>query len=629
MDCLERTHHAGSASEREAMLADDYMFGFMVKDDVEREFLGHMAVHRGAPEEHMEVFIRHSLLRGIEQFEQMLRCALSLKEKASIENPLDGQDVLTYLGKIFPPPETATEETVEEPSLPAEEGIHTQKPNIGRKRKASSNQQQPGSKAAIKRSKKEKQSPFFLEPQAQSQSQQPSQGESPADKRMGKKARRRTRKARESAGATENTPQKSEPGPRFPVLQEAASWYRSDDNVVAPELAENDTQGSMSGPDDGVPDCTAREQVSDGAELDISPGGPHPSPMPPGMASAFLDTRDAALLAINEDEKPARADKLSESLDDALPPSPISQPLKQTPKRTAKSPYFNTPSTSSPRKPKSPRPPRGTVSCLPFPRLDAPRFGLFQEELADDPFRLLLAVTFLIRTTGRAAIPVFRQVMEKYPTPQDLVDADTDDIVATIRHLGLGVVRAATIQKYARIWLENPPRADVRYGVKNYPAPGDGASMRAGEVVVAAAAAAPEDQNGAGAPLHPHQTEETQDQDPRLSAWEIGHMTQGRYALDSWRIFCRDVLLQRAQDWQGAGREGEFQPEWMRVLPQDKELRAYLRWMYMLEGWQWDPRTGEKEVLSDQLRRAVQEGRVAWDDSGDLKILPVGLDVAG
>lgn len=274
---------------------------------------------------------------------------------------------------------------------------------------------------------------------------------------------------------------------------------------------------------------------------------------------------------------------------------PLSQPQNQTPKRTKKSHYFDTIDTPSPTNTKSSRPPRGTIPCIPFPRLDAPQFGLIQEELSSDPFRLLIAVTFLIRVKGKHAIPVFRELMAKYPTPSDLANADTNDILALIRHLGLASTRAAAFQKYARIWTTNPPRADVRYGVKNYPSPGDGADVRTGEAL-------------------------TPD-DPRTSAWEIGHMTQGRYAIDSWRIFCRDILLRKAQDWRGKGREGEFQPEWMRVLPQDKELRACLRWLWMQEGWAWDPKTGEKEILPEDLRLAVDEGRVAYDDMGELRIL--------
>lgn len=41
----------------------------------------------------------------------------------------------------------------------------------------------------------------------------------------------------------------------------------------------------------------------------------------------------------------------------------------------------------------------------------------------------------------------------------------------------------------------------------------------------------------------------------------------------------------------------------------------------MREGWEWDPTTGEREPLRDEMRKAVDDGRVAYDGSGDLVIL--------
>lgn len=305
-------------------------------------------------------------------------------------------------------------------------------------------------------------------------------------------------------------------------------------------------------------------------------------------------------------------------------------PAKAKPaqKQAAASHFFVSPSkkideartaavTPSPTPKKTSRPARGTVSALPIPPLAGDRFGLVQEELATDPFRLLVAVTFLIRTPGRVAIPVFRQLMERYPTAQALAEADPADIEAMMHHLGLSNQRTKTIQKYARTWLERAPSKDVRYGIKDYPQKGDGKDVRAGEVF------GPEDHPGVGSP------DSSKENDPQAkttarghgTAWEIGHLTTGRYALDSWRIFCRDVLLGRAQDWKGKGRDGSFQPEWMRVLPEDKELRACLRWMWMKEGWEWDPKTGEKTPLREEMRRAVDEGRVAYDNQGQLQIL--------
>ena len=184
--------------------------------------------------------------------------------------------------------------------------------------------------------------------------------------------------------------------------------------------------------------------------------------------------------------------------------------------------------------------------------------------------------------------------MSQYPTPQSLVEADKNDIVEIIRHLGLQNSRAATYQMYAKIWLEDPPTKGERYAVKGYPLKDDGRDIAKDEMLG--------------------------DQDPRV-AWEIGHMTSGPYAIDSWRIFCRDVLRGVATGWNGEGAKEGFQPEWMRVLPEDKELRAYLRWMWLKEGFEWDPFTGEKEVASVELTRAAMEGRVAWDDRGGMRVL--------
>ena len=41
----------------------------------------------------------------------------------------------------------------------------------------------------------------------------------------------------------------------------------------------------------------------------------------------------------------------------------------------------------------------------------------------------------------------------------------------------------------------------------------------------------------------------------------------------------------------------------------------------MREGWEWDPLTGEREPLREEMRRAVDEGRVGYDDNGNLVIL--------
>ncbi len=67
-------------------------------------------------------------------------------------------------------------------------------------------------------------------------------------------------------------------------------------------------------------------------------------------------------------------------------------------------------------------------------------------------------------------------------------------------------------------------------------------------------------------------------------AFEVAHLPGiGPYALDSFRIFHRDEMRGLAKDWLGSGAEEGFEPEWMRVRPRDKELRAYLEWLWERE----------------------------------------------
>lgn len=317
-------------------------------------------------------------------------------------------------------------------------------------------------------------------------------------------------------------------------------------------------------------------------------------------------------------------------------------------KRTFKSPFF----TPSPAQRKA-RPPRGTISSLPFPPLSAPRFGLVQESLSHDPFRLLVAVTFLIRTTGKAAIPVFHTVMDRFPTPEAFVAAHMEaEVVPMIAHLGLPAVRCAAIGKYARIWMEEPPRPGMKFVVRGYPRQatcqadggeeaeqdaeeGEGTETK-DEVGPESNQPQPEEEasldSTPATPKTPEPKRRRRQSKLNSSEWEIGHLTQGRYAIDSWRIFCRDIFLGKSDNWMGlpgmtavAGDGPE--PEWMRVLPEDKELRACLRWMWMREGFEWNPVSGQKSPLREEMRLAVEHGRVKYDERGDLVILDGSLDI--
>ncbi|OJD31113.1 methyl-binding domain-containing protein 4 [Diplodia corticola] len=263
-----------------------------------------------------------------------------------------------------------------------------------------------------------------------------------------------------------------------------------------------------------------------------------------------------------------------------------------------RSPHF----APAPHSQRSRRPPAGTVSSLPFPSVQASRFGLIQEDLAHEPFKFLVAVMFLNKTKGSCAIPKFRNFIAQYPTPDDLAHANVLDITAILRPLGMQNVRANILIEFAKRWLLDPPRPGRRHRSMNYPGKGLQKDIRPGEVL--------------------------SDADPRVAAYEIAHLPGcGPYALDSWRIFCRDEFRGVALDYNGAGVGDEgFEPEWKRVRPKDKELRAFLRWMWLREGWAWDPETGERSLAKSEEVRAAEE-RWRWDqESGEGIWIDGGVD---
>ena len=262
-------------------------------------------------------------------------------------------------------------------------------------------------------------------------------------------------------------------------------------------------------------------------------------------------------------------------------PAGVKPPVLKRARSATKSPYFAIKKEPSPKKAPSPR---KNVSCIPFPPLSSPSFGLAQERLAQNPFHLLLACIFLNKTRGAVAMPVFYDLIDQYPTPQKLAKAELDDIVAIFQHLGLQNQRAKKVCGLARTWCEFPPVKGRRYRCLHYPLKGDGRDIKPNECI-------------------PHEDERV--------AWEVAHFPGlGAYAFDSWRIFCRDAL-------RGLAHVDEMDGEWTRVLPMDKELRAYLRWRWLRNGWVWDPVTGEKRRAEPtELDSAGKGGVIVEGDAG-------------
>lgn len=134
-------------------------------------------------------------------------------------------------------------------------------------------------------------------------------------------------------------------------------------------------------------------------------------------------------------------------------------------KNPTTSPYF----VSTPPSKKKTRSPGGTVSCLPFAPLSAKTFGLVQEQYADNPYLLLIAVKFLNRTAGRHALPIFFEIIEKYPTPSHMAAAIPEEVIDIVRILGLQQSRTKQLIRMAQQWLKQPPKFGVRHRTLGYP----------------------------------------------------------------------------------------------------------------------------------------------------------------
>jgi hypothetical protein len=350
---------------------------------------------------------------------------------------------------------------------------------------------------------------------------------------------------------------------------------RSDEGIQSANI---DTQ-----PDEAVTEASLNDRLYAHEDNVHAEAGKHHTMV--STSISFFEDKPTAVIAHLPMIKIEPASGGTSSSPSMTPRRPTSVPVTPRKRTGLSSPFFTTPSSS-----KKNRPSPGTVSSIEAPPLSHTVFGLIQEELADDPFKLLVAVIYLNRTRATIAIPKFRRLIECNPTAEDVARANVNDIADFIQPLGLHNQRAATIVNLANVWISNPPVLGWRFRTPGYPTAEASKDIKADEVL--------------------------SDADPREGAFEIGHISGlGVYAYDSWRIFCRDKLRGLAESWNGqATTSSQFEPEWKRVLPKDKELRAFLRWMWLKEGWRWDPLTGEKEVASEDLMRRAHEGGVKWDE---------------
>jgi len=170
---------------------------------------------------------------------------------------------------------------------------------------------------------------------------------------------------------------------------------------------------------------------------------------------------------------------------------------------------------------------------------------LIQESVADDPWKLLIAVMLLNKTWGKQAIPVFWDILDRWETPEALSQANPLDVKPFIQPLGLHETRSKRMIELSKQYIADPPRMDVLRPTKAYLVPVKPSLMGEPSVIVR----------------------------EKYPPTPISHLSGcGPYALDSYRIFCMP---------------GD---EWKSVMPADKELIKYMKWKWALfEQRCWDP----------------------------------------
>jgi len=77
-------------------------------------------------------------------------------------------------------------------------------------------------------------------------------------------------------------------------------------------------------------------------------------------------------------------------------------------------------------------------------------FGLIQESLYAEPWRLLVATIFLNKTNGRIALPLLENFFERYPTPKAVLDAETLELSSFLKPIGLNNTRGKIIKRFTQ-----------------------------------------------------------------------------------------------------------------------------------------------------------------------------------
>ncbi|OCF74648.1 hypothetical protein I204_05028 [Kwoniella mangroviensis CBS 8886] len=248
------------------------------------------------------------------------------------------------------------------------------------------------------------------------------------------------------------------------------------------------------------------------------------------------------------------------------------------------------------------------------------KIHLIQEKLRYNPWKMLIATSLLNKTSGRAVKPILEELLDRYPTPQNLAEASIPDLAQLLYPLGLYNQRASSLVRFSRQYLDLGwplfPITSIPIYTEDIP-PLNKINTKTGR-----------------------ETNLIDNLNLDLDLDVKVFHGSGIYASDSFRIFSQFhsgqgapsqeskwiSKVERAKDrmrneggWNGSvdmlsdylsdddepekEEEEQDQEEWRKVVPLDKELRRYLIWRWGIEGIIYDIHTGPRIVKQRDKRR--------------------------
>ena len=96
-------------------------------------------------------------------------------------------------------------------------------------------------------------------------------------------------------------------------------------------------------------------------------------------------------------------------------------------------------------------------------------YGLIQEELYEDPWKVLVSCIFCNLTRRFTAEPIMRKFFDLYPTPEKAMRADLKTVEDLLKPIGMSSRRAISLTRMSKEFIEKKWEEPIElYGIGKY-----------------------------------------------------------------------------------------------------------------------------------------------------------------